>query len=107
MSMMVLSWPGANGGKIDVSFDDEHFGVNEMQSEIDFTRQEHPNLPDEVPLGTAFAFAKEKKTGHLMGRFRVGDTVYRNVAQRSLHSLWDTVDLIEQLMHPARHKIVS
>jgi hypothetical protein len=78
-----------------------------MQSEIDFTRQAHPNLPDKVPLGTVFAFAKEKKTGLLMGRFRVGDTVYQNGAQRSLHSLWDTVDLIEQLLHPAHHKIVS
>jgi hypothetical protein len=105
--MRVLSWSGTKGGKIAVSFDDEHFGVKEMQSELDFTRQAHPNLPDEVPLGTVFAFTKEKQTGHLLGRFTVGDTVYRNVAQRSLHSLWDTVDLLEQLLHPARYKIVS
>jgi hypothetical protein len=105
--MTVLSWSGAKGGKIAVSFDDEHFGLQEMQSEIDFTRQEHPNLPDEVPLGTVFAFAKEKSTGNLMGRFRVGDTVYRKVAKGSLRPLWDTVDLIEQLLHPARYKIVS
>jgi hypothetical protein len=107
MCMRVLSWSGAKGGKIKVSFDDEHFGLKEMQSEIDFTRQAHPNLPDEVPLGTVFAFAKEKKTGHLMGRFRVGDTVYRKVAQGSLRPLWETVELIEQLLHPARYnKIV-
>ena len=105
--MRVLSWSGAKGGKINVSFDDEHFGLKEMQTEIDFTRQAHPNLSDEVPLGTVFVFSREKKTGHLMGRFRVGDTVYRNVAQRSLRPLWETVDLIEQLLHPARYKIVS
>ena len=42
-----------------------------------------------------------------MARFRVGDTVYRNVAQRSLRRLWDTVDLIDQLLHPERSKVVS
>src|SRR3712207_8899329 len=52
----------------DVSFDDEHFGVKEMQSEIDFIHQAHPNLPDEVPLRAVFAFAKEKSTGHLTAR---------------------------------------
>ena len=107
MSMRVLSWSGPKGGKIDVSFDDEHFGVEEMQSEIDFVHQAHPNLPDEVPLGAIFAFAKEKSTGHLTARYRVGDTVYWNAAQRSLHRLWDTVHLIDQLLHPARYKIVS
>jgi hypothetical protein len=108
MSMRVLSWRGPRGGEIDVSFDDEHFGLKEMQTEIDLIHQVHPNLPDEVPLGAVFAFAKEKKTGHLMARFRVGDTVYRNVAQRSLHRLWDTVDLIEQLLPPEPYnKVVS
>jgi hypothetical protein len=107
MCMRMLSWSGTKGGKIAVSFDDEHFGLKEMQTEIDFMQQAHPNLPDEVPLGTAFTFSKEEKTSHLMGRFRVGDTVYRNVAQHSLRPLWGTVDLIEQLLRPARYKIVS
>ncbi len=103
MSLRVLSWSGTKGGKIAVSFDDEHFGAKEMQTEIELMHQVHPNLPDEVPLGTVFAFAKEEKTGHLMGRFRVGDTVYRKVAERSsLRPLWDTVGLIEQLVRPAR-----
>ncbi len=84
--MRVLSWSGAKGGKIDVSFDDEHFGVKEMQSEIDSIHQAHPNLPDEVPLRAVFAFAKEQSTGHLTARFRVGDTVYREVAQGSLRA---------------------
>ena len=107
MSLRVLSWLGTKGGKIAVSFDDDHFGLKEMQTEIDFLHQAHPNLPDEVPQGTVFAFSREEKTGHLMGRFRVGDTVYRNVAQGSLRPLWDTVDLIEQLLHPVHYKIVS
>ena len=107
MSLRVLSWLGTKGGKIAVSFDDDHFGLKEMQTEIDFLHQAHPNLPDEVPQGTVFAFSREEKTGHLMGRFRVGDTVYRNVAQGSLRPLWDTVDLIEQLLHPGHYKIVS
>ncbi len=104
MSMRVLSWSGPKGGQIDVSFDDEYFGAEEMQSEIDFVHQAYPNLPDEVPLGAVFAFAKERCTGHLTARYRIGDTVYRNVAQHSLHSLWDSVDLIDQLLHPLRYK---
>ena len=107
MATHVLTWLGLEGGNIAVSFDDEHFGLKEMQTEIDFVHQAHPNLPDEVPLGTVFAFSKEENTSHLLGRFRVGDTVYRNVAQHSLRPLWDTVDLIEQLLRPARYKIVS
>jgi hypothetical protein len=102
----VLSWSGREGGKIDVGFDDKHFGVKEMRAEIAFMSEAHPTLPDEVPQGTAFTFAKES-TGHLMARFRVGDTVYRNVAQGSLRRLCDTADLIEQLLHPERYKIVS
>ena len=107
MSMRVLSWSGTKGGKIDVSFDDEHFGVKEMQSVIDFIHQAHPNLPDEVPLRSVFAFAKEKSTGHFTARFRVGDTVYRDVGQRGLRRLWDSVDLIDQLLHPECYKIGS
>jgi hypothetical protein len=52
-------------------------------------------------------FAKEGKTGHLLARFKVGDRVYREVAQGSLRALWDGVDLIDQLLHPERYKIVS
>ncbi len=104
MSMRVLSWSGPKGGQIDVSFDDEYFGAEEMQREIDFVDQAYPNLPDEVPLGAVFAFAKERSTGHLTARYRIGDTVYRNVAQHSLHRLWDSVDLIDQLLHPLRYK---
>jgi hypothetical protein len=52
-------------------------------------------------------FAKEGKTGHLLARFKVGDSVYRNVTQRSLRALWDGVDLIDQLLHPERYRIVS
>jgi hypothetical protein len=107
MSMRVLSWSGTNGGRIEVGFDDKHFGLEAMQTEIDLMHQAHPNLPDDVPLGTSFVFFKES-TGHLMARFRMGDTVYRNVAEEcSLHRLWDTVHLIEQLLHPAHYKIVS
>ena len=69
-------------------------------------RQAHPNLPDEVPPGTTFVFLKEGK-GHISARFRVGDTVYRSAAERSLRRLWETVHLIEQLAHPARYRSVS
>ncbi len=102
MSMRVLVWSGPKGGKIDVSFDDEYFGASEMHSEIDFVHQTYPDLPDEVPSGAVFAFAKERSTGHLTAWYRIGDTVYRNVAQHSLHRLWDSVDLIHQLLHPLR-----
>jgi hypothetical protein len=102
----VLSWFGPKGGRIGVGFDDEHFGCAEMQVEIDFMQQAHPSLPDEVPPGTSFVFFKEG-TGHLSARFRVGDTVYRGGAERSLRRLWETVHLIEQLVHPARYRSVS
>ena len=101
-----MSWFGPKGGKIGVGFDDEHFGRAEMQVEIDLMHQKHPNLPDEVPPGTSFVFAKES-TGHLSARFKVGDTVYRSGAERSLRRLWETVSLIEQLLHPARYRSVS
>ena len=104
----MLSWSGTRGGEIAVRFDDEHFGAKEMQTEIAFVHRAHPNLPDEVPMGSVFAFAREKKTGQLTGRFRVGDTVYRKVAEGgSLRPLWETVSLIEQLLHLARYKAVS
>jgi len=103
----VLTWSGPEGGNIAVSFDEKNFGVEEMQTEIDVMGEAHPSLPDEVPPGTNFLFAKEGTTGHLSARFKVGDTVYRNVAQRSLHRLWHTVHLIDQLSHPERYKSVS
>ncbi len=106
MAARVLSWFGPKGGKIGVGFDDEHFGCAQMQGEIDFMQQEHPTLPDEVPPGTNFVFVRES-TGHLSARFRVGDTVYRSGAERSLRRLWETVSLIEQLVHPTRYRSVS
>jgi hypothetical protein len=41
-----------------------------MQAEIAFMSEAPPNLPDEVPQGTSFAFAKDS-TGGLFARFRV------------------------------------
>jgi len=102
----VLSWRGPKGGQIGVGFDDEHFSLAQMKEEIDKVRRAHPNLPDEVPAGTNFVFAKES-TGHLLARFKVGKSVYREVAQGSLHALWEGVDLIDQLLHPERYRIVS
>ena len=107
MATHVLRWSGPKGGQIAVGFDDEHFNLKQMRAEIDSVSKAHPNLPDEVPPGTNFVFAKEKGTGHLLARFKVGDSVYRNVAQRSLSALWEGVDLIDQLLHPERYKIVS
>ena len=66
----------------------------------------YPNLPDELPSGTSFVFAKES-TGPLLARFKVGDTVYQNLAQHSLRRLWDSVELIDQLLDPLRYKSVS
>jgi hypothetical protein len=106
MTVRVLAWSGPKGGHIDVGFDDEHFSLDEMQSEIESMGEAHPNLPDEVPRKTSFAFAKDS-TGHLTARFRVGDTVYRDVAQGSLRLLWDTVHLIDRLLHPSPYKSVS
>ena len=106
MAARVLSWFGPKGGKIGICFDGEHFGCAEMHSEIGFMREAHPNLPDEVPPGTSFVVVKEG-TGHLWARFRVGDTVYRSGVERSLRRLWETVHLIEQLLHPARYRSVS
>ena len=106
MAARVASWFGPKGGKIGVGFDDEHFASAEMESEIDAMRKAYPNLPDEVPQGTTFVFVREG-TGHLSARFRVGDTVYRSGAGRSLRHLWETVHLIEQLATPARHRSVS
>jgi hypothetical protein len=85
----VLLWRGSRGGQIAVGFDDEHFSLAQMREEIDLVGEAHPNLPDEVPSGTRFVFAKEGTTGHLLARFKVGDTVYH------------------QLLHPERYKIVS
>jgi hypothetical protein len=104
LAARVASWFGPKGCKIGVGFDYEHFDWTEMES--DAMRQAHPNLPDEVPPVTTFVFLKED-TGHISARFRVGDTVYRSAAERSLRRLWETVRLIEQLAHPARYRSVS
>ena len=106
MAARVLEWIGPEGGRIGVGFDDAHFGPVQMRTEIDFARRAHPDLPDEVPPGTIFAFGKEG-TGHLKARFRVGTTVYRSGGQRDLRRLWETVGLIDRLLHPERHKIAS
>ena len=102
----MLAWTGSRGGQIDVGFDDWHFDPEQMRTEIDFARRAHPDLPDEVPPGTIFAFGKEG-TGHLKARFRVGTTVYKSGGQRDLRRLWETVGLIDRLLHPERHKIAS
>ena len=106
MAAHMLAWTGPKGGQIDVGFDDWHFGPEQMRTEIDFARRDHPDLPDEVPPGTIFAFGKEG-TGHLKARFRVGNTVYRSGGHRDLRRLWDTVGLIDRLLHPERYKIAS
>jgi hypothetical protein len=103
MSMRVWSWSGPNGGTIEVDFDDKYFGLEEMHTEIAAMGEAHPNLPDEVPQGTVFTFSTEKSTGHLLARFRVGDSVYGNVVQHSVHQLWETVHFIDQLLHPERY----
>jgi hypothetical protein len=38
----------------------------------------------------------------LPARFRVGNTLYRNANQGSLHQLWESVHCIDSLVHP-RH----
>ena len=106
MATKALAWSGPKGGKIGVGFDDGHFGLEQMRAQIDLVGEAYPNLPDEVPPGTSFMFAKES-TGHLMARFRVGHTVYRSGGQRDLRRLWDSVALIDQLSHPERYKIAS
>jgi len=102
MSTRVLSWKGPKGANIPVGFDDDIFGSEEMQAEITFMSEAHPNLPEEVPQGSSFVFAKEPRTGYLSARFRVGDTVYRNANRDSLHHLWKSVHFIDALLHP-RH----
>jgi len=102
MSTRVLPWKGPKGAKISVGFDDDLFGPEEMQRQIESMSEAHPNLPDEVPQGTNFVFAKEPSTGYLLARFRVGDTVYRNANQDSLHHLRESVHFIDGLLHP-RH----
>ena len=106
MATKALAWSGPKGGKIGVGFDDGHFSLEQMRAEIDLVGEAYPNLPDEVPPGTSFVFAKES-TGHLRARFRVGRTVYRGGGQPDLRRLWDNVGLIEKLSHPERYKIAS
>ena len=107
MAKKALAWSGPKGGQIGVGFDDGHFGLQEMRAEIDLVSEAYPNLPDEVPPGTSILFGKES-TGHLTARFKVGATVYRSGGQEgALRRLWDTVGLIDQLLHPGRLKIAS
>ena len=106
MATRALEWMGPKGGMIGVGFDDGHFNLDEVKAQIDFAGEAYPNLPDEVPPGTSFVFAKES-TGHLKARFRVGRTVYRGGGQPDLRRLWDNVGLIEKLSHPERYKIAS
>ena len=68
MATKALAWSGPKGGKIGVGFDDGHFSLEQMRAEIDLVGEAYPNLPDEVPPGTSFVFAKES-TGHLRARF--------------------------------------
>jgi hypothetical protein len=100
----VLLWSGPEGGQINIGFDDEHFGLPQMRSEIDFMRQAHPKLPDEVPRGTSFAFTKEVSTGYLLARFRVGNNVYRNADQGNLSRLWESAHYVARLMHPTHYE---
>jgi len=97
---------GSKGANISVGFDDDLFRAEEMQAEIAFMSEAHPNLPDEVPQGTSFAFAKDS-TGHPFARFRVGNTVYRNANQGSLHQLWESVHYIDSLWHPRHNEKVA
>ncbi len=102
----MLEWTGPEGGTIAVAFDDEHFGPERMMAEIAFADEVHPNLPDEVPGGTRFAFAKET-TGHLLARVKVDGVVYRSGGQRDLRRLWETVGLADRLAHPERYALAS
>jgi hypothetical protein len=97
-----LAWSGLKGGEIGVGFDDAHFGLQQMKTEIDLAGQAYPDLPDEVPSGTSFVFGKDG-TGHLTARFKVGTTVYRDGGQGDdLRRLWDTVGLIDRLLRAER-----
>ena len=98
----MLAWRGPEGAIICVGFDEEVFGSEEMQHQIDSMSGAHPNLPDEVPQGSSFTFARDG-TGYLSARFRVGDTVYRSADRGSLPRLWQSVHYIASLLHP-RHE---
>ena len=106
MATIALAWLGSKGGQIGVVFDDGHFGPAQMRAEIDLVGEAYPSLPDEVPVGTRFLFAKDS-TGHLIARFKVGSTVYRSGGQRELRGLWATMGLIDQMLHPEHYKIAS
>jgi hypothetical protein len=101
-----LAWSGLKGGKIDIGLHDTHFGLQQMETEIDLAGQAYPNLPDEVPSGTRFVFGKDG-TGHLTARFKVGTTVYRGGSQGDLRRLWDTVGLIDRLLRAERLEATS
>ncbi len=102
MSTRVLWWRGSEGASISVGFDENVFGSEAMLAEIASMSEAHPKLPEEVPTGSGFVFAKDG-TGQLIARFRVGDMVYRKASQGDLHELWEGVHYIECLLHP-RHE---
>ncbi len=106
MAARALEWSGPEGGQIGVGFDDEHFGLDEMRAEIASAGRAYPNLPDQVPPGSRFAFGRDT-TGHLQARFRVGRTIYRSGDRTDLRALWDTVGLIDRLPPPERRGLVS
>jgi hypothetical protein len=97
----MLPWRGSKGAIISVGFDDDVFGSEEMEHQIDSISGAHPNLPDEVPRWSSFTFARDG-TGYLLARFRVGNTVYRSADRGSLPCLWESVHYIASLLHP-RH----
>jgi hypothetical protein len=102
MSTRVLLWRGPEGADIPVGFDDDLIGLEAMEAEIAVMGEAHPNLPDEVPKGSSFTFAKDG-TGHLFVRFRVGDSVYQKSDRGGLHELWEGVHYIARLLRP-RHE---
>ena len=107
MGTIALAWSGLKGGKIGVGFDDAHFGPQQIKTEIALAGQAYPDLPDEVPPGTRFAFGKDG-TGHLTARFKVGTTVYQGGGQgHDLRRLWDTVGLIDRLLRAERLRPTS
>jgi len=106
MSTRVLLWRGPEGAIIPVGFDDDLFGLEAMKAEIAIMGEAHPNLPDEVPHGSSFAFAKDS-TGLLFARFRVGDSVYRKANRGGLHELWEGVHYIARLLRPRHDERVA
>jgi hypothetical protein len=98
LTEQVMSWSGPEGGRISVGFDDDHFGLEEMQTEMDFMREAHPSLPDKVPGDEHRVLQGEHGTplGPVQGeRYRLQERDRMGPAP-----LWNTVHLIDQLIHP-------